>query len=156
MEPIVRGIYVIHITLADLLEQAEAAHTAGGDVQAFVEWYASYEYHGGIPADLTSVIAVAWILPADGIVHAGRLLVERVSLLAGDVAGRKQVVATRGRQAAELVAAALHARGLVPARGHLLAPGLRQDLQLIRTSHELWTWEIGDRHDPLTWQLVAV
>ncbi len=50
MEPIVRGIYVIHITLADLLEQAQAAKETSGGVQAFVEWYASYEYHGGIPA----------------------------------------------------------------------------------------------------------
>ena len=154
MEPIIRGIYVIHITLTDLLEQAEVAQAASGDVQAFVEWYASHEYHGGIPADLSSVIAVAWVQPADGIVHAGRLLVERVSLLAGDVAARKAVVATRGRQAAELVAAALHARGLAPARGQLLAPGLRRDLQRIRTSHDLWTWEIGDPHDPLSWALI--
>src|ERR687893_2420870 len=116
METIVRGMYVIHITLADLLEQAEAAQTAGGDVQAFVEWFASYEYHGGIPADLNSVIDVAWVQPAEGIVHAGRLLVEHVSLLAGDVEARKAVVATRGQQA-QLVSAALHARGLVPARG---------------------------------------
>ena len=56
MESSSRGIYVIHITLADLLEQAEAAQVPSGDVQAFVEWYASYEYHGGIPADLSSVI----------------------------------------------------------------------------------------------------
>ena len=155
MEPITRGIYVIHIALADLLEQAETAQAAAGDVHAFVAWYASYQYHGGIPADLSSVIDVAWVQPAEGIVHAGRLLVERVSLLAGDVEARKQVVATRGRQAVELVSAALHARGLVPARGQLLAPGLRQDLQRIRTSHDLWTWEIGDRHDPLTWTLIA-
>ncbi len=155
MEPIIRGIYVIHITLADLLEQAEAAQATAGNVQAFVEWYASYEYHAGIPADLSSMINVAWVQPTAGIVHAGRLLVERVSLLAGDIEARKAVVATRGRQAVELVSAALHARGLLPARGQLLAPGLRQDLQRIRTSHDLWTWEIGDRHDPLTWQLIA-
>ncbi len=155
MEPIIRGIYVIHISLADLLEQAEATYTAGGDVQAFVERYAISEYHGGIPADLSSVIDVAWVQPTEGTVHASRLLVERVSLLAGNVEARKAVVATRGRQAAELVAAALHARGLVPARGQLLAQGLRQDLQRIRTSHDLWTWEIGDRHDPLTWELIA-
>ena len=155
METIARGVYVIHINLTDLLEQAEAAQAAGGDVQAFVEWYASYDYHGGIPADLSSVIDVAWVLPANGIVHAGRLLVERISLLAGDVAARKAMVATRGRQARELVTVALHARGIVPARGQLLAPGLRQDLQHIRTSHGLWTWEIGDQHDPRTWQLIA-
>ncbi len=155
MEPITPGIYVIHIALADLLEQAEAAQTAGGDVQAFVEWYASYEDHGDIPADLSSVIDVAWVQSADVDDASGRLLVERVSLLAGDGEARKVVVATRGRQAAEFVAAALHARGLAPTRGQLLAPGLRQDLQRIRTSHELWTWEIGDRHDPLTWELIA-
>ena len=87
--------------------------------------------------------------------HAGRLLVERVSLLAGDVEARKQAIVSRGQQAQELVTAALQARGLASTRGQLLAPGLRQDLQHIRTSHDLWTWEIGDRHDPLSRQLIA-
>ncbi len=42
-------------------------------MQAFVEWYASYQYHGGIPAELSSVIDVAWVQLAAGIVHAARL-----------------------------------------------------------------------------------
>ena len=74
METIVRGIYVIHITLADLLEQAEAAQAASGDVQAFVEWYGSYAYHGGIPAELSSVIDVAWVQRANSIMHCLVLL----------------------------------------------------------------------------------
>ena len=53
MQPPATGIYVLHINLADLLDQAQAADHAYGDVQAFVEWY------GGVKSDIQSCIAVA-------------------------------------------------------------------------------------------------
>lgn len=156
MEPIIRGIYVIHIALTDLVDQAAATRAEGDDVQAFVAWYSSREYVGGVAADLSSVVDVGWVAPSTGIVHAGRILVERVSLLAGDTAAREEAVAARGAQARALVEAELQGRGITPRGGRLLVPGLRDDLQRTRTAHELWTWQIGDRYDPCTWTLIPV
>jgi hypothetical protein len=155
MQPTHTGLYVLHITLADLLDQAQAAHHAHGTVQAFVEWYATTEWYGGVKSDIQSCIAVAWVRPEEGIIHAARVIVERASLSAGDTEAREAAVMARGHQAQELVAAALRARGVEPRRGRLLAPGLRDDLDRIRTAHDLWTWEIGDRHNPTSWQLLA-
>jgi hypothetical protein len=149
------GIYVLHINLMDLLDQAQAAQHRGGDVQAFVEWYATTDWYGGVKSELQSCIAIAWVRPEEGIIHAARVVVERASLIAGDSEAREQAVMARGRQAQELVAVAVRARGIEPRRGRLLAQGLRDDLERICTSHDLWTWEIGDRHDPTSWQMLA-
>ena len=63
MQPTPTGIYVLHINLADLLDQAQAADHAYGDVQAFVEWYATTDWYGGVKNEIQSCVAVAWVRP---------------------------------------------------------------------------------------------
>jgi hypothetical protein len=155
MQPTPSGIYVLHINLADLLDQAQAAQDSGSDVQAFVEWYATTEWQGGVKSDIQSCIGVAWVRPEEGVIHPARVVVERASLLAGDSEVREAAVMARGHQAQELVETVFQARTIEPRRGRLLAQGVRDDLDRIRTSHDLWTWEIGDRHDPTSWQMRA-
>lgn len=124
--------YVLHLDLADFFA------IPGGTV--YHELSVRPQRVGGIVAGVDSVLLASFL--ADDAIHAVRLVIERAHAMG------EERVPTLVAERAELARSAfrgycqLYAR--LPVGGLLLVPGMRDDLDRISTSHELWTWEKGD------------
>ncbi|HEU4328053.1 MAG TPA: hypothetical protein VFS21_33260 [Roseiflexaceae bacterium] len=137
-------MYVIHLDVADFEKQTQ--HGGPRYAQHLIRPVSV----GGVRAELSSAVILAGTDP-DGVLHTARLLVERVSLMGPqdhEVAVRR-VVFERAVEALQIAERALG----VQRHGLLLEPGLRDDLMVFESEHNLWSWE-GDIRDVLARRLV--
>ncbi|HEU4327544.1 MAG TPA: hypothetical protein VFS21_30675 [Roseiflexaceae bacterium] len=124
--------YVIHLNLGTFRAQA----TTDLRIERFIET----ESVGMRKTAVTSHLMVAG-RDDTGIIHAGRLVVDRISLIVADTQAAERRISAHTETAYALLTSAL---GGVTQGGLLLMPGLWEDLNRFYCSHDLWRWEGKD------------
>jgi hypothetical protein len=84
-------------------------------------------------------LTVTWISLSEWIIHAARMVVDRLDLADDPQRDRHtERLGEQGRVARKLVIEELHDRGVTPDRNLLLTAGLREDLMQLETTQRVW------------------
>jgi hypothetical protein len=128
--------------LLDELAHAQRIHR-NCNVQAYVKLH-ELRTEQEEQITLETSITVTWISLHERIIHAARMVVDRLDLAADDPQRerREAQLGERSRFARKLVIEELKERGIQPDRNLLLTAGLREDLMQLETTQLLW--EIRD------------
>jgi hypothetical protein len=141
-----KGAYVIHLSLESFIAAVQVSDV--GDEPIYVQETSKPRYVHQIQMGIESIITVT-AADVGGTIHAARIMVEYADLI-GREAETRQAMGERLVQALKLVRAALP--GDQFREGVMLAPGLLDDLQRFKCSHDLWSWE--NTKDPVERRIV--
>jgi pyruvate-formate lyase-activating enzyme len=142
-------MYVIHLDWIDFLD---AGRYAWSNLQepynvAYVQAHSKTHRQNGIETGYTSCITTTY-RDHTNMLHAARLVVEFVDTFAFRPDQQlPDEVFQRTEAATAQICHVLQKAGAGVEFGLLLMPGLREDLEHIRTNHKLWRFE-GDLKDP--------
>ncbi|HEX6292941.1 MAG TPA: hypothetical protein VFZ66_27405 [Herpetosiphonaceae bacterium] len=134
--------YLLYDHFDHLLDELQHAQRTHPEIQAYVKLLEQHTERDG-RITLESAIVVTWIALTEGIIHAARMLVDRLELPADDPQRERHAERHReqGREARAIVMRTLHDWGVPPDLNLLLTAGLREDLTRLETTQLLW--EVG-------------
>ena len=138
------SFYLLYGHFDHLLDELVHAHRKRRTVQAYVKLHEQRTEHAG-RVTLEAAITITWMQPSERIIHAARMIVDRLDLTADDPQRERHAerLGEQGRVARKLVIEALHDRGVEPDPNLvLLTAGLREDLMRLETTQLVW--EIHD------------
>jgi len=137
------SFYLLYDHLDHLLDELAHAQRMSHHVQAYVKLQEQHTEHAG-RVTLEATITITWMQPSERIIHAARMIVDRLDLAADDPQRdrRAERLGEQARVARKLVIEELKDRGVTPEHNLLLTAGLREDLMQLETTQLVW--EIHD------------